>query len=540
MRIGGRPVIFEFGLEAWAIDWTRVVASVQGNPMFIFRNPVGWGHVFSSGGYSWGPAGGLAYYDYFYKIAATYPGMITFGDGSKGFNDVLASWSQNRVVDQQCGQTWLNTLADSGKFYSSTKQLPYLQIATWNDYEEGTSIESGIDNCLSVNATISGTTVQWALQGAGLENTIDHYTVFISTDGQNLMPLGDVPTGTYQYDLSALTLGPGNYTLLVKAVAKASLKNQMSAAVSYSIANQPPTAVLSVTPTSGIAPVSVSASTAGSSDADGTIAASQIDFGDGTVVMGSAGTHVYSVPGTYTILAKVTDDLGASSMATSTINVVANQPPKAVLNLTPSSGVAPVNVSASTAGSSDVDGTIAASQIDFGDGTVVIGSSATHSYKLAGTYTVVAKVTDNLGASSTTTKTITVAAPSVTISQPANGSSVNSPVRVTASAVSGLPITGMWVYVDNVGVYSVYAASLSTTLNIAPGKHTLMVKAWDSGGNISVSSVAVTVLSGTSLVRPARTARDAGTIATVTSSAQPSMIDPNQPRAMRLRPVVQP
>jgi len=307
--------------------------------------------------------------------------------------------------------------------------------------------------------------------------------------------------------------------------------------VNYSIANQPPVAALGVTPTSGIAPVNVSASTAGSSDADGAIAASQIDFGDGTVVIGSAATHVYATPGTYRVIAKVTDDLGASSTASSTINVIANQPPKAVLSVTPTSGIAPVSVSASTVGSSDVDGTITSSQIDFGDGTVAVGASSTHSYKSAGTYTIVAKVTDNLGASSTATKSIVVAAPSVTISSPINGSSVNSPVRVTASAVSGLPITGMWVYVDNVGVYSVYTASLNTTLNIAPGKHTIMVKAWDTGGNISVSSVAITVLSGTSLIRPARASRDTTTPMTAQASTSTDVVvsSTRSQRAQRLQ-----
>jgi PKD repeat protein len=392
----------------------------------------------------------LAYYDYFYKIAATYPGMITFGDGSKGFNDVLASWTQNRVVDQQCGQTWLNTLADSGKFYSSTKQLPYLQIATWNDYEEGTSIESGIDNCLSVSASMSGSTVQWQLAGAGLENTIDHYSVFISLDGQNLMPLSDVATGTYALDLSQYGLGPAAYTVYVKAVGKASLKNQMSNAVSYLIPNQPPKASLRVIPISGIAPVTVTASTSGSFDSDGTISSSQINFGDGTIVTGATASHTYNSAGLYTITATVTDDLGASSSATSNV---------------------------------------------------------------------------------------TVTAPSVTISQPVPGSSLKSPVQVVASAVSGLPITGMWVYVDSVGVYSVYASSLNTSLKIAPGKHVIQVKAWDSAGNITSSSVTITVLSGTELVRPTRTARDGGTATTTTSSqSQTATTEVGVTRAKRLKP----
>lgn len=544
MRINGRPVVFDFGLEAWPIDWTRVVSSVQGNPMFIFRNPNGFAHAFSGGAYSWGPAGGLAYTDYFDKIAATYPNMPVYGDASKGFNDVLASWTKNRVVDQQCGQTWLNTLSETGKFYSSTHQLPYLQVATWNDYEEGTSIESGIDNCISVSGLMSNTTLQWSLAGAGLENTIDHYSVFISTDGQNLMPLRDIPTGNYSIDLSTYALAPGDYTLYVKAVGKASLKNQMTSAITYSVRNLPPTALLSVTPSSGMAPVTVSASTAGSSDSDGTIVGSQIDFGDGTVVAASSATHVYTAPGVYAIIATVTDNLGSTSTTSSIVNVVANQPPKAILSLTPRTAVAPVNVSASTTGSSDVDGTIVSSQIDFGDGTVVTGSAATHSYKVPGIYTVIAKVTDNLGATSAASSTVTVAAPAITISQPVMNASVNSPVRVTASAVSGLPITGIWVYVDNVGVYSVYTSSLNTTLNIAPGKHVIMVKAWDSSGSISVSTVNITVLSGTAIVRPTRASRDNSTL-TPTSTAQPqagaatATIDSTRTaRSLRLQPSI--
>ena len=40
--------------------------------------------------------------------------------------------------------------------YNSGKQLPALQLVTWNDYEEGTEIESGIDNCFSLSASVSG------------------------------------------------------------------------------------------------------------------------------------------------------------------------------------------------------------------------------------------------------------------------------------------------------------------------------------------------------------------------------------------------
>lgn len=87
------------------------------------------------------------------------------------------------------------------------------------------------------------------------------------------------------------------------------------------------------------------------------------------------------------------------------------------------------------------------------------------------------------------------AAASVTMSSPASGSTVSSPLHVAASATgnSGLPITGMYVYLDNVAVYHNAAASLSTYLNAALGSHTVLVKAWDSHGTIYQQSATVNV-----------------------------------------------
>jgi hypothetical protein len=96
-------------------------------------------------------------------------------------------------MSQQCGQTWLKTLAEAGKYYSSSNQMYGIQLVTWNDYEEGTEIESGIDNCVAVTASASGTIVSWSITGD--PSTLDHFTVFASQDGQNLMSLADVGDG---------------------------------------------------------------------------------------------------------------------------------------------------------------------------------------------------------------------------------------------------------------------------------------------------------------------------------------------------------
>lgn len=606
-RINGRPVVLEFGTEAWPIDWTRVLASVQGNPLIIFRNPPAFTNVNAYGGYGWGPASGLSYTDYFNQTANQHHDKLVMADGWKGFNDVLAAWSQNRVVDQQCGQTWLASMAELSKYYSTANPLPYLQIPTWNDYEEGTTIESGIDNCVTVTASTSGTQLQWQLGGAGLENTIDHYTAFISTDGENLMPLADVPTGTYLLDLAPFNLAAGNYTLYVKAVAKASLKNQMSNAASFTKANLPPTAAVSATPATALSRTTVTVTTAGSADSDGTIASSQIDFGDGTVLpgptashsyplagtyrvvatvtdnMGASATastqvtaqnrapqatvsvspasavsgtlltvstaassdpdgtiasshidfgdgtftngttasHAYSRPGSYTVTATVTDNMGATATTAQTVTVL-NEAPHAVLATTPNTGYAPTTVSASTAGSSDPDGSIASSSVDFGDGTVLAGTTVSHQYANAGTYVVTARVTDNLGATSTATNTVTIAPAAVTITLPSTQPSAAVPLHVIASAVSGRTITGMWVYLDNVGLYGNHSSSLDIYITVTAGTHVLQVKAWDYTGHIISSSVTLNVAAGSIAPRAATTSSTSPTTTTTTTSSATS------------------
>ncbi|MCB0914045.1 MAG: PKD domain-containing protein, partial [Propionibacteriaceae bacterium] len=73
--------------------------------------------------------------------------------------------------------------------------------------------------------------------------------------------------------------------------------------------------------------------------------------------------------------------------------------------------VSNVTLDVSAAGSSDVDGTVVSAGWDFGDGAVATGTTASHTYADAGTYTVTLTVTDDRGASASTTRSVTVTAP---------------------------------------------------------------------------------------------------------------------------------
>jgi hypothetical protein len=237
MRQDGRPMLTFFGTEFYNIDWAKVRASVPGNPLFIFRNSGGFTRTQSNGAYAWvGIATsstdmGLKYVDDFYARAKSMPTKEAIGSAYKGFDDSIASWGKDRKVTQACGQTWIATFAEIGKYYSSSNQLESIQIATWNDYEEGTEIETGIDNCVKVSASVSGGTLNWSLSGK--ENTIDHYSIYISKDGKNLMKLTEARVGIRSINVGNYSLAPGTYYLTVKAIAKATLRNQISNTVSF-------------------------------------------------------------------------------------------------------------------------------------------------------------------------------------------------------------------------------------------------------------------------------------------------------------------
>ena len=236
LNIGGQQIVTNFNVDnQYAVDWQSANGQLKTAPRFFFQDNTGFSHSMSDGSYSWvmplAGDDGLGYLLNFYYTGLGFSGKNTVGAVYKGFNDQLASWGSNRKIDQQCGQTWLKTFSEINSLYNQGTQLPYLQLVTWNDYEEGTEIESGIDSCFSLQASVSGNSLQWKISGD--ESTVDHYNVYSSTDGQNLAQLAQVPAGTYSTDLCSINLPPDNYQLYVQAVGKPSISNRMPDPVSY-------------------------------------------------------------------------------------------------------------------------------------------------------------------------------------------------------------------------------------------------------------------------------------------------------------------
>ncbi|HZQ68626.1 MAG TPA: endo-1,3-alpha-glucanase family glycosylhydrolase [Terriglobales bacterium] len=162
LTYNGRPVIFIFPKRGHT-NWDQVRAQVntwESPPILIYKDlpPAQYAKNFD-GYYAWvhpGPKGwaadgsewGQQYLETFYKrMKERFPDKIIVGGVWPGFDDRKASWSLNRRMDRRCGKTFEDTLHIFREHNDPSRPMPFVMIATWNDYEEGTQIENGIAQC---------------------------------------------------------------------------------------------------------------------------------------------------------------------------------------------------------------------------------------------------------------------------------------------------------------------------------------------------------------------------------------------------------
>ncbi|WP_162558687.1 PKD domain-containing protein [Robertkochia solimangrovi] len=95
-----------------------------------------------------------------------------------------------------------------------------------------------------------------------------------------------------------------------------------------------PDAQAAALPLSGTSPLSVSFSSAGSTDSDGTIVSYSWTFGDGGTSTEANPTHIYNAAGTYTTTLLITDNDGLTDAASVSINVTPTVSGNAVTSFT--------------------------------------------------------------------------------------------------------------------------------------------------------------------------------------------------------------
>jgi len=211
---------------------------------------------------------------------------------------------------------------------------------------------------------------------------------------------GDTTTGTGK-TTTHLYAADGTYDVTLTVTdnegATASLTKQL--VVKF---NNPPIASFTVQKTY----LDVLVNGAGSTD-DGSIVSYAWTFGDGVSGTGVSKTHTYASGGTYTITLVVTDNGGKTGTTSQQVTVAPNPPPVAVIAL-----VSQTDLTVSVSGSDSTDDSAIDSYAwSFDDGGTESTMDATHTYAMAGTYTITLLVTDDYGLTDTETLDVTVSLP---------------------------------------------------------------------------------------------------------------------------------
>ena len=218
--------IFQFGSFTTATYDNGRFGWVQ-PPVFSTTQQFWWGSVTSAS---------PTYLDTLYSAGLSHPSQLTIGALWKGFDDNSASWGSNRVIAQQCGQVLLKTANEIFKYFGgSNPQIPYVQVVTWNDYEEGTAVEDGIDNCYTVHSSITASLLTWSLVPSdstyASTATVHHFTVYYADASGNLyLAASNVPVTANSLDLSSV-VPPGTWNVYVEMVGQPLIINRMSNAV---------------------------------------------------------------------------------------------------------------------------------------------------------------------------------------------------------------------------------------------------------------------------------------------------------------------
>ena len=264
------------------------------------------------------------------------------------------------------------------------------------------------------------------------------------------------------------------------------------------------------------------------------------DFGDGATGSGATVAHAYSTPSTFTVGLTVTDAFSRSITASRQVTVVSGGTPTASFTFSPLTPNLDDTVFFNASASTPPPGRkIVSYDWAFGDGGTAAGTTVSHAFGRAATYTVTLTVTDDRGATGSTISrvVVTTGRPSASFVFSPSAPSVRAPVFFDASAsratVAGRTLVSYdWVFGDGAtgtGVMvehryefaSTYPVTLTVTDSVGEkATTTVSVTAGGTGGvptaSFTVSPSPTTIGTVTVVDATASTASNGATIASYT------------------------
>jgi len=329
-------------------------------------------------------------------------------------------------------------------------------------------------------------------------------------DGSNAT--GVVVNHTYADD--------GNYTVTLTVTDDDGASS--TATSSKTVLNRSPIASFTESAETVYTGESITFNASGSYDSDGSIVSYFWDFGDGTNATGVVVSHAYADDGNYTVTLTVTDDDGAISTATS-IKTILNRSPVASFTESAETVYTGESITFDASDSYDSDGTIISYFWDFGDGSNASGVVVTHSYTDNGTYVVSLTVTDNDGATTTTSATKTVLNRSPVASFTESAETVYTSDSITFNASSsydpdGFIVSYFWDFGDGTNASGVVV----THSYVENANYTVILTVTDNDGATASTSATKTVLNRSPVASFTESAETAFTGESITFNASSS------------------
>ncbi len=240
----GKPILMFFGVRSvvGATGMSTMKSDLGGNMVWIEQGTSYLGESWEDESFQWADP-----YDHGvnpadpFNLGAVTSQFTTIRNARKlafaamcsQFNGTLTkstNWSMGKYLPGSNGLCLVQRAAaiNSAMITNFTR----MQWVTWSDWEEGTQIETGIENGVAINPHLNGSVLSWTIT-SGEPQAIGHYEIYASTNGTTAALLASVPSSVSQTNLAQIGLDPATYSIYVDAIGLPCVRDHMSPPISF-------------------------------------------------------------------------------------------------------------------------------------------------------------------------------------------------------------------------------------------------------------------------------------------------------------------